>query len=299
MAEKSYFWTTGVSGDGLATYTQVDLQRAMEAVAACHGRIGVAPSLLNVLAGTVGGANTVNIDTGGAMVDGRPYYNDASVSVNIPNSTAGNERIDRVVLRADWSARTVRVFRVAGTNSPAPTPPALTQISGTTWDLPLYQARVNSAGTVTLTDERQIARVATGDVADDAIDDTKAGSRVPQFRRRMGGDASQWGSGGSNSYTPTAVRIQAGVVGKVGTGGGTGLSGSQRITFPEPFSGTPIVVVSRYNAMTGAPSSTPGVEDNYGAVWVRAVNAAYVDVFWGDNDIDAGGSISWIAIGPE
>ena len=101
-------------------------------MAACSGWEGVAPGYKNELAGSVGGANTYNINTGGAMVDGKPYHNTATVGVNIPSAVGGgNTRIDRIVLRADWTAQTVRITRIAGTDEASPTAPAITQTPGT------------------------------------------------------------------------------------------------------------------------------------------------------------------------
>jgi len=171
VTEKSYWWTAGGgAGDGSATFTRVDLQRVAQVLAACCGFEGVAPGLLNELVGAVGGANTVNIGTGGGLVDGKPHYNDAVVPVTIPSAVgAGNTRIDRIVLRAGWTAQTVRITRIAGTDAASPTAPAITQTSGTTYDIMLYQALVNTSGTVTLTDERVWAAVTTNGIANLAV----------------------------------------------------------------------------------------------------------------------------------
>ncbi|MCC6192256.1 MAG: hypothetical protein IT318_24760 [Anaerolineales bacterium] len=171
MTQKSYWWNTGVAGDGSATYTEADLSVVAKVLAACLDDEGVAPAYLNQLAGSVPGANTARIATGGALVDGKPYSNDANVDVNIPSAVGGgNTRIDRIVLRASWGAtRTVRLTRIAGTDAASPTAPAITQTPGTTYDLMLYQALVNTSGTVTLTDERVFARVGASDGLADAI----------------------------------------------------------------------------------------------------------------------------------
>jgi hypothetical protein len=84
--------------------------------------------------------------------------------VNIPSAVGGgNTRIDRIVLRASWASFVVRIVRIAGTDAASPTAPAITQTSGTTYDVMLYQALVNTSGTVTLTDEQVWALVATDD----------------------------------------------------------------------------------------------------------------------------------------
>ncbi|MCL4559909.1 MAG: hypothetical protein M1281_04735 [Chloroflexi bacterium] len=163
MSQSSGFWNTSASPSGhqVAGYTQVHWSTAMQILAACNGFEGAAPSYLNLLAGTVTGANTVQIDSGGALVDGKWYNNDAAVSVNIPSASgAGNTRIDRIVLRATWGSFETVITRIAGTDAATPSAPAITQTSGTTYDIMLYQALVDTAGTVTLTDERNWSMLA-------------------------------------------------------------------------------------------------------------------------------------------
>jgi len=157
MAELSGHWTTTAGGTGhqQTSYTQAQLSTAYKVIAGCAGFEGVAPGYLNSLACTANGANTVAVATGGAMVDGKWYYNDANLDVNIPSAVgAGNTRIDRIVLRANWAGYEVAVTRIAGTNAASPTAPAITQTSGTTYDIMLCRVLVTTAGVVTVTDER-------------------------------------------------------------------------------------------------------------------------------------------------
>lgn len=124
-------------------------------MAGCGNFEGVCPGLGNKLVCAANGANTVSVGTGGAMVDGKWYHNDASMNVNIPSAVgAGNTRIDRIVLRADWAGYDVAITRIAGTDAASPVAPAITQTSGTTYDIMLCRALVTTAGTVTVTDER-------------------------------------------------------------------------------------------------------------------------------------------------
>ena len=158
MTELSMLWTTDAAtpeGDQQTSYTQAQDSIIKKILAACSGFEGIAPVFLASLAGTVTGANTVAINTGGAVVDGKVYQNDASLDVNIPSAVGGgNTRIDRIVLRCSWAAFTVRVTRIAGTDAAIPTAPTITQTTGTTYDIMLYRALVNTGGTVTITDER-------------------------------------------------------------------------------------------------------------------------------------------------
>jgi len=153
----SGYWTTdAVSpvGDQVSEYNQA-LEKISNAIlAGCSNFEGIAPGFLNALEGTVTGSETVQINTGGAVVDGLWFHCSAAESVTITAATAGNTRIDRIVLRADWASFEVTIHRIAGTDSGSPTVPAITQTAGTTYDITLYQALVDSGGTVTLTDER-------------------------------------------------------------------------------------------------------------------------------------------------
>ena len=189
MAEFSMWWTTGGAGDGAATYTRSDHAMWSKVLASCNGMEGVAPNYLNKLVGAAGGANTVNIGSGGALVDGKVYNNSAVVAVNIPSAVGGgNTRIDRIVLRAGWTAQTVRITRIAGTDAASPVAPAITQSSGTTYDIMLCQVLVDTAGAVTVTDERTLAQVQAADIASLAVTSAKlAASAVISGKIATGG----------------------------------------------------------------------------------------------------------------
>jgi hypothetical protein len=172
MAEFSGFWTTNAAGSGhqVASYTQAHWSDAADIIGSVRSNNGIAAGYLNSLAGTVTGPNTVSIDTGGAVVDGKWYKNDSAKVINIPSAVGGgNTRIDRIVLRTAWSDFKVEITRIAGTDAASPVPPAITQNSGTVYDIPLYRAVVNTSGTVTLIDERQFGQVPTNGLADDAV----------------------------------------------------------------------------------------------------------------------------------
>lgn len=167
MAKLSGFWTTNAagSGDQVASYTQAQLSIADRIVAACSHFEGVAPGFENELECTDGGANTVSVDTGGAVVDGKWFHNDSSQNVTIDSAGAGLERIDRIVLRADWANFNVSVHKIEGSDaSPGnAVAPSVTQTSETTYDIKLCQVLVDDAGDVTVTDEREWAIVTTDD----------------------------------------------------------------------------------------------------------------------------------------
>lgn len=155
MAETSGFWTTtgAGTGDQVASYTQAHHSLALTLAAGAKSLDGVATGYLNGLAVTAG-SGKVTVEAGGALVDGKWYKSDTPEDVAISTPSSGTERIDRVILRTGWSAFTVRRVLLTGTASSNPAVPALTQTRGTTFEIPLAQVRVTSAGVITLTDER-------------------------------------------------------------------------------------------------------------------------------------------------
>src|SRR4030065_50733 len=119
LTQTSGFYTTAGSpvGHQVVSYTQVIAAKAWAILAACSGKEGVASGYLNELVGSVPAVNTARIGTGGAIVDGQWYQNDAAVDVNIPSAVGGgNTRIDRIVLRINWARFQFVVTRVGGTD---------------------------------------------------------------------------------------------------------------------------------------------------------------------------------------
>jgi hypothetical protein len=379
MTQTSGFYTTSdtPSGHQVAAYTQVIAAKAFAIIAACHAKEGVAPEYMSELAGSAPAVNTLRLASGAAIVDGAWYESDASEDVNIPSAVGGgNTRIDRVVLRITWADYECVITRIAGTDAASPVAPAVTQIPGTIYDVPLYQVLVDTGGTLTLTDERLWARISTDEmddaavttakiaadavtdailrnsaalsvigrsanssgnpadiaaaadgqvlrrsgtalgfgqvatdgladlavteaklgnsavstakVANDAIDDTKVGNRVPQFYRRQGGNANNWATYGTTTYTPTTVRQQAGVLRM--NWAGAGESSDFTVTFPVAFSYTPVVIAQVLNADYMYHFRIKSITST--TVTFRAKN---VDGLLISNDI----SIHWFAVGPE
>ncbi len=100
-------------------------------------------------------ATPISIGAGLALVDGSWYENTAAVSISLAPLPAVNPRIDRIVLRKDWVLQTIRITRLVGAEAASPVPLALTQVDGTTWDLPLWQVHVTVGGVITVwRDER-------------------------------------------------------------------------------------------------------------------------------------------------
>ena len=102
---------------------------------------------------------SVNVGTGGCLIDGYWMYSNAVVNLPIAPNTSGNPRIDRVIVTIDEvNARAIQITVLAGIPAVSPVPPTLTQNTGTTFQLSLAQVAVASctnqilAGNIT--DER-------------------------------------------------------------------------------------------------------------------------------------------------
>ncbi len=203
MAQISYFWeTTSGTGDsntgGYSDTIFFELMRALTARTANRG--GVCPDYLNELEVT-GTASPIAVNTGFAFAYGVPYSNTSSVTVSIP-TPAASTRVDYIVLRVDYSAETVRITRIAGTEGAGA--PSLTQNAGTTWDIPLATVSINTGGVITVTDAREWI----GKVGDKTIDTTKLANNavaVGQLAQASAGTMLGNFTGSAANITATAV----------------------------------------------------------------------------------------------
>jgi hypothetical protein len=183
MAEKSIFWTTGTEGDGANPYTEAEVVAWLRRTFGSGVLYGYGNGL--VVSGT---SSPVSIATGAASVDGFPYESDAVVRIDIP-TPAANTRVDRIVVRANWSARTCRITRIAGTEGAGP--PSLTQNRGSIWDMPLASVSITTGGVITVTDEREFAhfttQVVTENLANGAVTDAKLATAAVTNDKIAGG----------------------------------------------------------------------------------------------------------------
>lgn len=155
MAQDSKPWGGIITGDA-GPYTHGNWTEIWQYLlgSLADADTGILSNILNEILVT-GAASPVTIASGVALVNGTFYLNDANETIIIVSAVgAGNTRIDRIVLRKDFAAQTVRIHRLAGTDAIAPAVPGLTQ-DATYWDMPLFQVLINVAGNITLTDERE------------------------------------------------------------------------------------------------------------------------------------------------
>lgn len=137
-------------------------------------------------------------------------------------------------------------------------------------------------------------QVLTAGIAADAVDDSKAGDRVPQFYRRQGNSSTDWSQAGTNNYTPSGgIREQWGVATVPFVG--SSLTGSVEITLPVAYSNkgiavaTPIGVTDpNSNAIQSVGVGTFGTTNFF--IFARRATAT-----GGSANID----VCWRATGPE
>lgn len=100
-----------------------------------------------------GAASPVAVASGDAIVNGKLYTNTASKNITVSTPAAAT-RIDRVVLRIDYTASPMTCTAVLLAGAEGGAAPALTQTDGTTWEVSLAQVSITTGGVITLTDER-------------------------------------------------------------------------------------------------------------------------------------------------
>lgn len=126
--------------------------------------------------------------------------------------------------------------------------------------------------------------------ADNSVDDTKVGNRVPQFYRRQGGSATDWTTHGSTNRTPTAVRMQGGSIGLT-IALGNSIGEWATLTFPAAFSYPPLLFAQPEEAVIA-----------FYAVEVQSLSGSSVQlrlVIPGTHGGTDTYPVHWLAIGPE
>lgn len=177
MGQHSFFWNGVTTGDAntwvVATADGVGYHMSNPTVVSPWvdivmrmllngtGNRGVLLGWLNDLEVT-GAASPVSVNTGGAVIYGLAYENDAAVTVDVPTPVS-NTRYDRIVVRRNWAAQEARIGRIAGTEGAGA--PAMTQSpapdgSGL-YDIPLATLEVDTLGNITVTDAREYCTFST------------------------------------------------------------------------------------------------------------------------------------------
>ncbi len=158
MAESSIFWPTGTTGDGASPYTDTQLfawlRRTFTKNPAAEAVLRGYANELQVTAGS----GKVTVGTGAAYVYGIPYENNAALDIAIPTPSS-NTRYDRIVLRADWTAKTVRLARLAGAEGGGY--PTITQTPGSIYEVIIANVEVKTSGQITVTNTNAFCNYST------------------------------------------------------------------------------------------------------------------------------------------
>ena len=87
------------------------------------------------------------VSAGFAMVRGFAYENTATVTLTADAADTTNPRIDTVILRLDPGANSIVAAIKKGTPGASPSAPALTQIAGAIWEMPLANITIPANAT--------------------------------------------------------------------------------------------------------------------------------------------------------
>lgn len=98
----------------------------------------------------------VKVKSGRAWIQGHFFESDAEEVLAIASADATNPRIDRVIIRLDWTANTVQLAVLQGNPAVTPVAPALTQ-NVSRWEISLAQVRVNAV----------VSTIAAGNITDE------------------------------------------------------------------------------------------------------------------------------------
>jgi hypothetical protein len=90
----------------------------------------------------------ITVKAGAAKINGKHVLISADVDVTIP-AAVSNPRVDRIVIRINYGAKSVTIERLEGAEDPNPIPLEPTTSDGITWEYSLGQVRV-TPGSATL-----------------------------------------------------------------------------------------------------------------------------------------------------
>lgn len=148
MTEKSWYWPETGGGDGGTEYSDDEFSDNWRYMLMTdRAAQGVLAGVLNELEVT-GTVSPVSVDTGAALVDGKLYRNDASLDLTV-STPSSESRKDRLVLRKDWSAQTIRATVIEGTEGSG-TYPDITQTDGSVWDIIIGEWIIDPSGNITI-----------------------------------------------------------------------------------------------------------------------------------------------------
>lgn len=140
--------------DGKGPYGQDDLLRYYDNLYQSGVSVNDAGAMTLAVTGITGG---VSVAAGFAIIKGAWMNNDTAKTLAVA-ADLNYTRIDRVVLRLDYSAKTCEIILKPGVAASSPVAPALTR-NTTYWELSIAQVKITKTGAIAVTDERAITSV--------------------------------------------------------------------------------------------------------------------------------------------
>jgi hypothetical protein len=102
---------------------------------------------------------SINVGSGKAYINEKWIENDKTANYSIDASDTAYARIDTVVIRLDYTARTISIKILKGTASPTPTAVSITR-NNSVYDLKLAEVKVNA----------NVTKITTSDISDYRLD---------------------------------------------------------------------------------------------------------------------------------
>ena len=161
MAIQSYFFNAVKSGEMYdRTYTAEDFTKYLDGIVGS----GVLPNPSNCLQVYASSGMQVGVYPGQAWLEGYKLINTANVLLTIETADVTLNRIDRVVMRVDKTAREIQITVKKGTAASSPQPPEVTQSED-----------VLEYGLATVAVNRNVTAITAADITDTRLDSEVCG----------------------------------------------------------------------------------------------------------------------------
>lgn len=144
MGQDSWVWPDNGVGDA-SPLTMAEMAKVMNLLA---GKLNatVIRGYRSELQPSVSGS-TIDVASGGAVVDGHPYENDATINFDPPNATVGTTGRMLVLRSIAGATQTVRLIEISSAPGTATIPSPTTSVGGT-YDLPICSYTVTTGGAI-------------------------------------------------------------------------------------------------------------------------------------------------------
>lgn len=161
MAIQSYFFNAVKSGEIYdRTYTAEDFTKYLDGIVGS----GVLPKPSNCLQVYASSGMQVGVYPGQAWLEGHKLINTANVLLTIEAADVTLNRIDRVIMRVDKTAREIQIVVKKGTAASSPQPPEVTRSED-----------VLEYGLATVTVDRNVTSITAADITDTRLDSDVCG----------------------------------------------------------------------------------------------------------------------------